>query len=363
MVAGCENLTHDTSAHSRDASHEGPSYDAGHRAADLKEAKLVVTTCITHSIQAEAVDAAAGTATNGKTRPTAKHGTAISQPATSPTHAPHLAAVSGAKRPAVDASTAVNTLAAQEGSETTDIMTASAGSSLSCEQLASSLQDAGVTYSTPSRAQPHCAPVEYQYVLGDITLTYGHSSFQGARDYQEDTVACVPLTSGLAGGVFDGHGGDDVSRELERVLLQNINRQITDVCARSPDDVRAMQAREAGSCAVTAFVTRVQGQPYLLCANAGDCRAVLFTQLPDGTRKAVRLSEDHKPQPHVCPSEITRINDAGGCVLWGRVQGCLAVSRAFGDRTLQPFVIPDPHVLGRPLDPKADLFFYLASDG
>ncbi|GFH29668.1 hypothetical protein HaLaN_28364, partial [Haematococcus lacustris] len=64
-------------------------------------------------------------------------------------------------------------------------MTASAGSSLSCEQLASSLQ------------------VEYQYVLGDITLTYGHSSFQGARDYQEDTVACVPLTSGLAGGVFD----------------------------------------------------------------------------------------------------------------------------------------------------------------
>jgi hypothetical protein len=36
--------------------------------------------------------------------------------------------------------------------------------------------------------------------------------------------------------------------------------------------------------------------------------------------RAIRLSEDHKPQPNVCPSEITRINDAGGCVLWGRVQ-------------------------------------------
>ncbi|KAJ9532759.1 hypothetical protein QJQ45_010878 [Haematococcus lacustris] len=365
--------------------HSTASTAAG-RAADFKEAKLGVTTCITHSIQAEAVDAAAGTTTNGKTQPTTKHCTAISQPATNPTHAPHLAAVSGAKKPAVDASTAVNILAAQEGSETTDIMTASAGSSLSCEQLASSLQ--GVTYSTPSRAQPHCAPVEYQYVLGDITLTYGHSSFQGARDYQEDTVACVPLTSGLAGGVFDGHGGDDVSRELERVLLQSaIHHAYIDT--NNEIGGRLDAAREAGSCAVTAFVTRVQGQPYLLCANAGDCRAVLFTQLPDGTRKAVRLSEDHKPQPHVCPSEITRINDAGGCVLWGRVQvtaasrgsqdqvrsggllsaavvavqGCLAVSRAFGDRTLQPFVIPDPHVLGRPLDPKADLFFYLASDG
>lgn len=44
-------------------------------------------------------------------------------------------------------------------------------------------------------------------------------------------------------------------------------------------------------------------------------------------------------------------------------QGCLAVSRAFGDRTLQPYVIADPHVHSRPLDPEQDQFFYLASDG
>lgn len=43
---------------------------------------------------------------------------------------------------------------------------------------------------------------------------------QGARDYQEDTVACITSPVGLAGGVFDGHGGDDISKELERVLLQ-----------------------------------------------------------------------------------------------------------------------------------------------
>jgi serine/threonine protein phosphatase PrpC len=45
------------------------------------------------------------------------------------------------------------------------------------------------------------------------------------------------------------------------------------------------------------------------------------------------------------------------------LQGCLAVSRAFGDRTLQPFVIADPHVQARELDPDVDSFFYLASDG
>ncbi|KAL6754068.1 phosphatase 2C-like domain-containing protein [Haematococcus lacustris] len=327
-------------------------------------------------------DVRAGILSNGKTGTTAEHRTGgIGSNGRSSSSVPVDGRSSNSSR--------LNNLAAVLDSKkpAAGISTASLSASLSRGRLASSFkgtsQQTSMAYTTPSRVKPQSTPIEYQYVLDDVTLTYGHSSFQGARDYQEDTVACVPLPTGLAGGVFDGHGGDDVSKELERVLLQNINRQIADVCARSPDDVRAMQtaihhayvntnneiggrmdaAMEAGSCAVTAFVTRVQGRPYLLCANAGDCRAVLYTQLANGTRRAVRLSEDHKPQPSVCPSEITRITDAGGCVLWGRVQGCLAVSRAFGDRTLQPYVIPDPHVLGRPLDPDADLFFYLASDG
>ncbi len=41
----------------------------------------------------------------------------------------------------------------------------------------------------------------------------------------------------------------------------------------------------------------------------------------------------------------------------------MAVSRAFGDRTLQPYVIADPHIEARPLDPDNDMFVYLASDG
>ncbi len=99
----------------------------------------------------------------------------------------------------------------------------------------------------------------------------------------------------------------------------------------------------------------------------------------------------------VCPSEIARVTAAGGCVLWGRVQvmpatscppvlylypalsclvltessppatllpqGCLAVSRAFGDRSLQPYVIADPYISCRPIDPDKDSFIYLVSDG
>ncbi len=42
---------------------------------------------------------------------------------------------------------------------------------------------------------------------------------QGQRDYQEDTVAVYTTSSSFLGGVFDGHGGDEVSKELEKVLL------------------------------------------------------------------------------------------------------------------------------------------------
>ena len=59
-------------------------------------------------------------------------------------------------------------------------------------------------------------------------------------------------------------------------------------------------------------------------SGAMDTRCVLAT---DGTVK--RITEDHKPK---LPRENKRIEDAGGTVAHGRVQGLLAVSRCFGDQ-------------------------------
>lgn len=39
------------------------------------------------------------------------------------------------------------------------------------------------------------------------------------------------------------------------------------------------------------------------------------------------------------------------------------MSRAFGDKTLAPYVIADPFISVRPIDPNLDLFLYLVSDG
>ena len=62
----------------------------------------------------------------------------------------------------------------------------------------------------------------------------------------------------------------------------------------------------------------------LVVGNVGDSRVLLW----DGTR-CVSMTVDHKPEN---PIEEERINRNNGYVSGGRVDGTLAVSRAFGDR-------------------------------
>lgn len=78
-------------------------------------------------------------------------------------------------------------------------------------------------------------------------------------------------------------------------------------------------ADTSGCTAVCAMVT----PSYVICVNAGDSRCVIGS---NGT--TIPLSEDHKPQDDI---ERSRIENAGGTVQWKRVDGDLAVSRAFGD--------------------------------
>lgn len=63
---------------------------------------------------------------------------------------------------------------------------------------------------------------------------------------------------------------------------------------------------------------------WIVCANAGDSRAVLSRN----GQTAVPLSYDHKPDDD---EEEKRVRAAGGFVAGGRVEGDLAVSRGFGD--------------------------------
>lgn len=167
-------------------------------------------------------------------------------------------------------------------------------------------------------------------------------------------------------GIFDGHLGHDVPHYLQNNLFNTIINQpefwrnppvailkayeITDntVLQKAPD------LGIGGSTAVTAILINDQR---LLVANVGDSRAVLCR-----AGDAIQLSVDHEPK-----SEKRCIEDKGGFVttLPGdvpRVDGQLAVARAFGDKNLKVHLRSDPDIHDMKLD-ETDEFLILASDG
>ena len=216
----------------------------------------------------------------------------------------------------------------------------------------------------------------------DLThLEVGISSQQGWRKTQEDAHISAQIEENtLLFGVFDGHGGGEVSK----FCAKHIHTEITKIPAyndgdygeslvavfhrmdeimqtpeglkllqemkevppeksqedeRSFDFIKALISQQSGAkkpldednnfevhAGCTAVVALLKGNK-LYVANAGDSRAVLCRK---GT--SVPLSFDHKPSH---PTEKERIESAGGFVSnfggMSRVNGNLNLSRAIGD--------------------------------
>ncbi|XP_004500628.1 probable protein phosphatase 2C 10 isoform X1 [Cicer arietinum] len=109
-----------------------------------------------------------------------------------------------------------------------------------------------------------------------------------------------------------------------------------------------------GSTAVTAIL--IDGRK-LWIANVGDSRAVLSRK-----GQAAQMTIDHEPN-----TERGSIETSGGFVSnfpgdVPRVNGQLAVSRAFGDKSLKLHLRSDPDVLTTDIDVDTEILI-LASDG
>jgi len=79
----------------------------------------------------------------------------------------------------------------------------------------------------------------------------------------------------------------------------------------------------SGTTSVCCFVDVKDKSVTLTCGNLGDSRCVFYKK-----DEVIPMSIDQKPNK---PKEKKRIEDSGSCVMFGRVNGSLAVSRAFGD--------------------------------
>jgi len=123
------------------------------------------------------------------------------------------------------------------------------------------------------------------------------------------------------------------------------------------EQIRRQNILRSGATAVTCMLSKdANGLRHIHTANVGDSRAILVR-----SRAALRLTLDHKPD---LPEEQQRITAAGGHVIAGRVNGVLAVSRAFGDFILKEnqIVTVKPYVNETPLVAN-DTHVIMACDG
>ncbi|XVF24903.1 hypothetical protein REPUB_Repub13aG0167800 [Reevesia pubescens] len=226
-------------------------------------------------------------------------------------------------------------------------------------------------------------------------MSWGYRLEQGKRSTMEDAVAvqqgfmelCCKDVGGCTAaeckyamekspvhffGIFDGHGGDQVStycaNELCEIVAEEWERGSTldgwskrwevALCKayERADNVfkdEALAPKSVGSTALVLIISPCQ----IIAANCGDSRAVLCR----GTQ-AIPLTVDHKLDR---ADELERITCSGGRILnWGclRVEGVLSMSRAIGDHDLKPWVISVPEVTFMTRT-NEDECLILASDG
>ncbi|KAK7399752.1 hypothetical protein VNO78_10941 [Psophocarpus tetragonolobus] len=145
--------------------------------------------------------------------------------------------------------------------------------------------------------------------------------------------------------IFDGHSGHEVAKYLQSHLFENILSE-TDFWENPVHAVK--KACKA---------TDDEILEHLLVANVGDSRAI---SCKNGRAKS--LTVDHEPE-----KEKDLIERRGGFVSQKpgnvpRVDGQLAMTRAFGDGKLKEHITAEPDVTIQKIDEDTE-FIILASDG
>ncbi|XP_010999843.1 PREDICTED: probable protein phosphatase 2C 11 isoform X1 [Populus euphratica] len=200
-------------------------------------------------------------------------------------------------------------------------------------------------------------------------FNYGYSSFKGKRasmeDFYETRISEVDGQMVAFFGVFDGHGGVRTAEYLKNNLFKNLSSHpdlirdtktaIVEAFRQTDADYLHEEKAHQKDAASTASTAVLLGDR-LLVANVGDSRVVACR-----AGSAIPLSIDHKPDRS---DERQRIEEAGGFIIWAgtwRVGGVLAVSRAFGNKLLKPYVVAEPEIQEEEIGGVE--FIIVASDG
>jgi len=221
---------------------------------------------------------------------------------------------------------------------------------------------------------------------GNKIFRVGAATMHGWRETMEDAhtihLSMEQHPSSGFFGIFDGHSGSACSKFVAEKLLQNIDNlsesdytdhnQLAQVVMKTDQeflDSEQFKNKDDGSAGIFTIIVydEATSKYKLINANIGDSRTVLAQKQPDNFYKSISCTFDHKPTNE---PERKRIEAAGGSVQLARVDGQLALSRAFGDRMLKhPMSLPpelrkvtsNPEILNE--EATKDDFLFLACDG
>ena len=166
---------------------------------------------------------------------------------------------------------------------------------------------------------------------GSEIFRSGSACVNGYRENMEDAhIVFLRPTWGFF-GVFDGHVNDQCSEYLEEAWRNQLEK---DPVPMSDERMKEMAlkidsdwldtGRDGGSTGTFFLATKDGNSVHLQVGNVGDSRVIVCKN-----GQCVSMTEDHKPMNE---TERRRIEQCGGRVENNRVDGSLAVSRAFGDR-------------------------------
>lgn len=170
--------------------------------------------------------------------------------------------------------------------------------------------------------------------------------------------------------VYDGHGGNKVSKFLKKNLaLYFMKKDVVypldkDHICKIFDHLQKKLAINhkdfayaSGSTCLVIIDYVHKNNNYLHIINIGDCRAVLCTN-----NFALPLTKDHKPH---WPEEKLRIQQLGGEIYYDGLDyriGDLSVSRSFGDMDGAPYITCEPDIFKHKIS-QNDQFIVMACDG
>uniref|UniRef100_A0A6B2L8Z1 PPM-type phosphatase domain-containing protein n=1 Tax=Arcella intermedia TaxID=1963864 RepID=A0A6B2L8Z1_9EUKA len=213
------------------------------------------------------------------------------------------------------------------------------------------------------------------YRKGNAHFRVGAASMHGWRETMEDAhtilLSLERHQNSAFFGIFDGHSGSLCSKYVAQNLHKKLDEKLEDfndekllkelVMEVDQDflDSEVYRNKDDGSAGIFTIATHNNETKLysLVNANIGDSRIVLAKKKEEGY-ETIPCTDDHKPTNE---AERKRIEAAGGSVQLSRVDGQLALSRAFGDRMLKhPMSLPpaDRKVTSNP-----DVFNVVVSSG